>query len=131
MDTATLLDEGDDAQIESGLSPIAQGFNETSNGHGRLAAFAFMLFNLLCAPCFAAIGAIRREMNSAKWTWFAIGYQCIFAYAVALVVYQLGLLFAGAGFTLATTVALVVLAFMLYMLLRRNRYDENHLSRNV
>ena len=131
MDTATLLDEGDDAQIESGLSPIAQGFNETSNGHGRLAAFAFMLFNLLCAPCFAAIGAIRREMNSAKWTWFAIGYQCIFAYAVALVVYQLGLLFAGAGFTLATTVALVVLAFMLYMLLRRNRYDENHLTRNV
>ena len=131
IDTATLLDEGDDAQIESGLSPIAQGFNETSNGHGRLAAFAFMLFNLLCAPCFAAIGAIRREMNSAKWTWFAIGYQCIFAYAVALVVYQLGLLFAGAGFTLATTVALVVLAFMLYMLLRRNRYDENHLSRNV
>ena len=131
MDTATLLDEGDDAQIESGLSPIAEGFNETSNGHGRLAAFAFMLFNLLCAPCFAAIGAIRREMNSARWTWFAIGYQCVFAYAVALVVYQLGLLLAGAGFTLATAVALIVLAFMLYMLLRKNRYDENHLSRNL
>ena len=131
MDTATLLDEGDAAQIESGLSPIAEGFNETSNGHGKLAAFAFMLFNLLCAPCFAAIGAIRREMNNAKWTWFAIAYQCAFAYAVALVVYQLGLLFAGAGFTLATAVALIVLVFMLYMLLRKNRCDQNHLTQNA
>ncbi len=131
MDTATLLEEGDAQRIEAGLSPIAQGFDETSNGHGRLAAFAFMLFNLLCAPCFAAMGAIKREMNNAKWTWFAIGYQCLFAYAVALMVYQLGLLFSGAGITFATFIALLVLSFMLYMLLRRNRYDENHLVRKI
>ena len=67
LDTATLLEEGDEEQIATGLSPIAQGFDETSNGHGRLAAFAFMLFNLLCAPCFADIVAIRREMNKGKW----------------------------------------------------------------
>jgi len=120
-DTAALLEEGSDEDIASGLSPIAQGFHETSNGHGALAAFSFMLFNLLCAPCFAAIGAIRREMNSAKWTWFAIAYQCGLAYAVSLIVYQLGLLFAGAGFTFATAAALAVLALLLYMLLRKNR----------
>ncbi len=128
LDTATLLEEGDEEQIATGLSPIAQGFDETSNGHGRLAAFAFMLFNLLCAPCFAAIGAIKREMNNGKWTCFAIGYQCIFAYAIALIVYQLGLLAAGAGFTVATAAALIVLIFLVYMLVRKNRYDENHLS---
>ena len=70
-------------------------------------------------------------MNNAKWTWFAIAYQCAFAYAVALVVYQLGLLFTGAGFTLATAVALIVLVFMLYMLLRKNRCDQNHLTQNA
>ncbi len=126
-DTATLLEEGSSEDIEAGLSPIAQAFNETSAGHGRLAAFAFMLFNLLCAPCFAAIGAIKREMNNGKWTWFAILYQCGFAYAVALIVYQLGLLFNGAGFGIGTVAAIVVLAFLAYMLFRRNRYDENHL----
>ncbi|MDO5324283.1 MAG: ferrous iron transport protein B [Clostridia bacterium] len=131
LDTATLLEEGDEEQIATGLSPIAQGFDETSNGHGRLAAFAFMLFNLLCAPCFAAIGAIKREMNNGKWTCFAIGYQCIFAYAIALIVYQLGLLAAGAGFTVATAAALIVLIFLVYMLVRKNRYDENHLSRKA
>ncbi len=130
-DTATLLEEGTDDDIEVGLSPIAQAFNETSNGHGRLAAFAFMLFNLLCAPCFAAIGAIKREMNNGKWTWFAIGYQCCFAYAVALIVYQLGLLFNGAGFGIGTVAAILVLAFLLYMLFRKNKYDENHLTRRV
>ena len=66
LDTATLLEEGSGDDIEAGLSPIAAGFNETSNGHGALAAFAFMIFNLLCAPCFAAIGAIKREMNNAQ-----------------------------------------------------------------
>ena len=131
MDTATLLEEGDEAQIEAGLSPIAQGFNESSNGHGKLAAFAFMLFNLLCAPCFAAMGAIKREMNNAKWTWFAIGYQCVFAYCVALVVYQLGLLFMGCGFTAATAAAIVVLAVMLYLLFRKNPYNEEHLDQKV
>lgn len=62
-----------------------------------LSAYSFLVFNLLCAPCFAAMGAIKREMNSAKWTFFAIGYQCVFAYAMSLIVYQLGRLFTGNG----------------------------------
>ena len=112
-------------------SPIAQGFEESSGGHGQLAAFSFMLFNLLCAPCFAAMGAIKREMNNGKWTLFAIAYQCVFAYVVALIVYQLGLLFSGAGFTVATAVAILLLAFLVYMIVRRNKYDENHLTQTV
>ena len=113
------------------LSPIAQSFDESSGGHGQLAAFAFLIFNLLCAPCFAAMGAIKREMNNGKWTAFAIGYQCLFAYAVALTVYQLGLLFAGAGFGVGTAVAILLVAFFLYMLLRKNRYDDNRLTQKV
>ncbi|MEG7531574.1 MAG: nucleoside recognition domain-containing protein, partial [Hungatella sp.] len=88
-----------------------------------LSAFSFMLFNLLCAPCFAAMGAIKREMNSAKWTWFAIAYLCVFAYTVSLIVYQLGLLFAGGGFTGLTAAALLLLAGFLYLLLRKNQYE--------
>lgn len=83
-----------------------------------LSAYSFLVFNLLCAPCFAAIGAIKREMNSAKWTWFAIGYQCGFAYAMALVVYQLGMLFSGQGNVLGSIVAIAIVAFILYMLFR-------------
>lgn len=83
-----------------------------------LAAYSFLVFNLLCAPCFAAIGAIRREMNSAKWTWFAIGYQCAFAYAVSLVIYQLGLLFSGDGNLMGTTAVLAIVALMGFMLLK-------------
>ena len=128
---AALLEEGSDIEITSGLSPIAASFEESSGGHGKLAAFAFMLFNLLCAPCFAAMGAIKREMNSGKWTMFAIGYQCGFAYAVALIVYQLGLLFSGAGFGLGTAAALAVLAGLIYLVVRKNRYDENHLTQKV
>ncbi|MGI5888193.1 MAG: ferrous iron transport protein B [Oscillospiraceae bacterium] len=98
-------------------------------GGSALSAYSFMIFNLLCAPCFAAIGAIKREMNSARWTWFAILYMCGFAYSISLIVYQLGLLFSGAGFTFGTAAALAVLAFLMYMLLRKNRYnDEAHLS---
>lgn len=87
-------------------------------GLTRLAAYSFLVFNLLCAPCFAAIGAIRREMNSAKWTWFAIGYQCLFAYATSLCIYRLGLLVTGGGFGVWTAVAILVLAGFLYLLLR-------------
>ena len=130
-DTATLLEEGSEEEVEQGLSPIAQSFDEMSGGYGRLAAFAFMIFNLLCAPCFAAIGAIKREMNNARWTWFAIGYQCVFAYVIALIVFRLGLLLAGAGFTVWTAVALVLLAGLIYLLARPNRYDENHLTQKV
>lgn len=89
----------------------------------RLAGYSFLVFNLLCAPCFAAIGAIRREMNSAKWTWFAIGYQCGFAYAVSLIIYQLGSLFTGNVNVIGLTAALLVLGFMVFMLCRR--YKES------
>ena len=125
--TADIVDEGDAERMEETLSPIAAAFDETSGGYGQLAAFAFMIFNLLCAPCFAAIGAIRREMNSARWTGFAIGYQCVFAYVIALIVYQIGRVVAGAGVTVWSFVALALLAGLAYMLLRRNRYDDSHL----
>ncbi len=82
----------------------------------KLAAYSFLIFNLLCAPCFAAIGAIRREMNSAKWTWFAIGYQCVFAYAVSLVVYQVGSALTGSVNWIGLAAALIVTAFVVYML---------------
>ena len=118
-------------EMAEALSPIAQSFDESSNGHGQLAAFSFLLFNLLCAPCFAAMGAIKREMNNAKWTLFAIGYQCVLAYGVSLVVYQLGLLFSGAGFGVATAVAILLVALLAYLVLRKNRYDENHLIQKV
>lgn len=76
------------------------------------------MFNLLCAPCFAAIGAIKREMNNAKWTWFAIGYQCLFAYVIALMIYQFGSLFTGNLHIIGLIVAIVILIFMLYMIFR-------------
>ena len=80
--------------------------------------YSFLVFNLLCAPCFAAIGAIKREMNNAKWTWFAIGYQCIFAYLVALMVNQFGKALTGSPDAIGLTAAAAVLAGMLYLLLR-------------
>ena len=89
-----------------------------------LSAYSFMIFNLLCAPCFAAMGAIRREMNNARWTCFAIGYMCVFAYIVSLIVYQIGLLFTGV-ITGWTVVALVLLGCMLYLLVRKNPYEES------
>ncbi len=87
----------------------------------RLSAYSFMIFNLLCAPCFAAMGAIKREMNSAKWTWLAIGYMCGFAYLVSLMVYQFGLLLTGGGFTLGTAAAVIAMVGLFYFLLRKNR----------
>ncbi len=87
-------------------------------GLTKLSAYSFLLFNLLCAPCFAAIGAIKREMNSAKWTWFAIGYQCVFAYITALCVFQLGMLFTGGGFGAGTAAAIIAAGIVLYLLFR-------------
>ena len=84
----------------------------------KLAGYSFLIFNLLCAPCFAAIGAIRREMNSAKWTWFAIGYQCGFAYVVSLIVYQLGSLFAGSGNVIGVIFAVLFLAAIIFLMAR-------------
>ena len=108
-----LVEAGDSA----GLAVIGQEFF----GGSKLSAFSFMIFNLLCAPCFAAMGAIKREMNNAKWTWFAIGYMTVFAYVCSLVTYQLGMFFTGAAFGVWTAVALVCLAVLLYFLLRKNR----------
>ena len=92
-----------------------------------LSAYSFLIFNLLCAPCFAAIGAIKREMNSAKWTWFAIGYQCVFAYVIALIVYQFGLLFTGNMNLLGTIAAVILTIGILYMLFRP--YKESNTLR--
>ena len=94
------------------------GWPEIAANFTRISGYSFLVFNLLCAPCFAAIGAIKREMNSRKWTWFAIGYQCGFAYAVALMINQFGMAFTGSINVLGTIVAVAVLAFMLYMLFK-------------
>ena len=90
-----------------------------------VAAYSFMVFNLLCAPCFAAIGAIRREMNNPKWTWAAIGWMCLFAYCAALVVYQLGSLVNGGSFGIGTIAALVVVAVTVWLLFRKPSVVEN------
>ncbi|MBE6885111.1 MAG: ferrous iron transport protein B [Ruminococcaceae bacterium] len=117
-----LVEAGDSAQ----LALIGEEFF----GGSKLAAFSFMIFNLLCAPCFAAMGAIKREMNNAKWTWFAIGYMCVFAYAISLIVYQIGMLFTGA-FSVWTVLAILVLAALIYLLIRKNKYSEDTLTMSV
>jgi ferrous iron transport protein B len=89
-----------------------------------LSAYSFMLFNLLCAPCFAAMGAIKTEMNSGKWTWAAIGYMTVFAYVVALIVFQLGSWIGTGAFTVATGVAILLLGVLLYFLFRKNPYEK-------
>ena len=95
-----------------------------------LSGFSFLIFNLLCAPCFAAIGAIKREMNSAKWTWFAIGYQCGFAYAVSLIVYQIGSAFMGAINPIGLAASVVLLAFFGFMLFRPYK-ESNKLTKKI
>ncbi len=95
-----------------------------------LSGFSFLIFNLLCAPCFAAIGAIKREMNSAKWTWFAIGYQCGFAYAVSLIVYQIGSAFMGDINPIGLAAAVVLLAFFGFMLFRPYK-ESNKLTKKI
>lgn len=83
-----------------------------------MAAYSYLIFNLLCAPCFAAMGAIKREMNSAKWFWFAIGYQTTLAYVVALCVYNIGMLISAGTFSVWTVVAFVLVIGFLYLLFR-------------
>ncbi len=105
-----------------GFTEVAENGSEIwgtlASSFTALAAYSFLVFNLLCAPCFAAIGAIKREMNNAKWTWFAIGYQTIFAYAVALCIYQIGNLFMGNSFGAGTAVAFVLVAAFAFLLFR-------------
>ncbi len=106
------------------------GWPEIAANFSRVAGYSFLVFNLLCAPCFAAIGAIKREMNNAKWTWFAIGYQCGFAYGAALLVYQIGSAFSGNLNVIGLLAAVFILAGMIYMLFRP--YTEaTKLTRNV
>lgn len=102
----------------------AEIWSKLVNDFTPLTAYSFMLFNLLCAPCFAAIGAIKREMNNAKWTWFAIGYQCGLAYLVGLATYQIGRLFVGGGFTIGTVFGILAIAFLVYMVVRKNKYED-------
>ncbi len=99
-------------------------------GMTQLAAYSFLVFNLLCAPCFAAIGAIRREMNSAKWTWFAIGYQCVFAYVISLLIYQYGMLFSGNGNIVGSIFAFILTGVLLFMLFRPYK-ESNTLTATV
>lgn len=99
---------------EGAYANLAQAFNSVTG-------YSFLVFNLLCAPCFAAIGAIKREMNNAKWTWFAIGYQCGLAYAVSLVINQIGAIFLGTPSVIGIIFAVLVVVFMLYMLFKPYR----------
>ena len=100
-------------------------------GMSKLAAYSFLIFNLLCAPCFAAMGAIKREMNSGKWTAFAIGYQCVFAYAISLIVYQLGSAFSGNYNIIGLIAAAIVLAFIIYMLFIKKYSESERLTKAV
>ena len=92
-----------------------------------VAAYSFLVFNLLCAPCFAAMGAIKREMNNAKWFWFAIGYQTLLAYAVSLCVYQIGTFAAGGAFGAGMIAATILVIGFIYLLIRPY-HDSRQLS---
>lgn len=116
--TFAVLYNYDDSVEELGENG-EQIWNRVAADYSPASAFAFMVFNLLCAPCFAAIGAIKREMNNAKWTWAAIGYMTVWAYAMALIAYQLGTLFAGGGFGIGTVVAILLIALLIWLLFRK------------
>lgn len=105
-------------------------WSEVSTYFTALSAYSFLVFNLLCAPCFAAMGAIKREMNSANWTLFAIGYQCVFAYAISLIIYQVGSIFTGNVNVFGLIVALILIAFIIYMLVRPYK-ESNKLTAKV
>ena len=99
---------------------------------GPVRAYSFMIFNLLCAPCFAAIGAIRREMRDLKWTVGTVAYMCLIAYAISMIVYQIAGLFTGeAVFSIFTVVAVAVLAGLLYLIFRKNKYADTYVKVGV
>ena len=108
-------------------------WGEVANDYTAISAYSFMIFNLLCAPCFAAMGAIKREMNNGKWTAIAIGYMCLLAYCASLVVYQIGGLITGeVGFNIFTIVAAAIIVFTIYMLVRPNKYlNDNEVKIDV
>ncbi len=106
------------------------GWPEIAAAFSKTAGYSFLVFNLLCAPCFAAIGAIKREMNSAKWTWFAIGYQCLLAYGAALIVYQFGQAFTGSINIIGLIASVLILAGMCYMLFRPYK-EADRLTKKV
>ena len=108
-------------------------WGEIANDYTAISAYSFMIFNLLCAPCFAAMGAIKREMNNGKWTAIAIGYMCLLAYCASLVVYQIGGLITGeVGFNIFTIVAVAIIVFTIYMLVRPNKYlNDNEVKIDV
>ena len=110
-----------------------QIWGEVANDYTAISAYSFMIFNLLCAPCFAAMGAIKREMNNGKWTAIAIGYMCLLAYCASLVVYQIGGLITGeVGFNIFTIVAVAIIVFTIYMLVRPNKYlNDNEVKIDV
>lgn len=106
-------------------------YTEMAASFTMLSGFSFIVFNLLCAPCFAAMGAIKREMNNAKWTWFAIGYQCVFAYAISFMIYQFGGIFTGNLNVIGLIFAIAVLAFMVYMLFFKKYKEATKLTQKV
>ena len=120
--------------VVSTFGVLLGGAEVSENGHEiwtamqnmftPVSAYSFLIFNLLCAPCFAAMGAIRREMNNWRWTAFAISYQCIFAYAVALIIYQFGLLFTGSANIIGLVSAVAVLGFIIFMVVRPGKKAE-------
>ena len=96
----------------------AEIWGQLANSMTQVAAYSFLVFNLLCAPCFAAMGAIKREMNNIRWFWFAIGYQCVLAYLVSLCVYQIGTWFTTGVFGVGTVVAVLIIIGFIYLLFR-------------
>lgn len=121
-----MLPEGADlmGEIEGGINTNAVLIGQEFFDGNKLSAYSFMVFNLLCAPCFAAMGAIKREMNSPKWTAAAIGYMCVFAWGISLIIYQVGMLITDGVFGVWTVLALMAIVSIIYLLFRKNKYEN-------
>lgn len=128
-----MLGEGVDlaGEVDAGVYENAIIIGREFLYGSKLSGMSFMIFNLLCAPCFAAMGAIKREMNNGKWALFAIGYMCVFAYVISLIVYQFGAWFIGAGNVIGTLIAAVCFAGLVYLLVRKNKYTDSTLTVKV
>ncbi len=128
---ATILGLMAKEEVAGALSSMSGGnpIGEFIFNNNQLAGMSFLIFNLLCAPCFAAMGAIRREMNNAKWTIFTIGYMTVFAYAISLIVYNIGMWISTGIFTVWTVLAFFVLTLLLYLIFRKDKYNTHTLKR--